>query len=94
MEYIIATTSRKNGETLFMVDRNRQKKSFWSNKLNDVFVFKSLEKAKEKILGLKYNNPRILTAKEAITQEEKNNKYYDYDSLDDREGWDEHKLCW
>lgn len=38
--YIIACSSRKNKEeTLFLVDRKKQRKSFWSNRLVDVRTF-------------------------------------------------------
>jgi hypothetical protein len=39
MGYVIMTDSRKCDEALFMVDRRRQRRSFWSNRLDDAFVY-------------------------------------------------------
>ncbi len=63
--YVITTDSRKKDEVLFMVDRNKQKKSFWSNRLDDVFIFNDLSAAKRVCDGYKYNNPRVLTLNDA-----------------------------
>jgi hypothetical protein len=64
MNYVIATDSRKKDEVLFMVDRNKQRKSFWSNQLTDVFV--TDKAAADKIVaGLRFNNPRVLTLADA-----------------------------
>jgi len=72
VEWVIATDSRKANELLFMVDRAKQKKSFWSNRLDDVFVFTDYEAAKAKVAELKFNNPRVMQlamARKAIARD-------------------------
>lgn len=65
MSYIIACNSRNNNDVLFMVDRSKQHKSFWSYKLDDALKLKSLEIAKQKVAKLKYNSPRVITFEDA-----------------------------
>lgn len=58
--YVIVTDSRRRSEILFMVDRRRQTKSFWSNRLDDAFVFGDLAAAGHQAEQLRHNNPRVL----------------------------------
>ncbi len=53
------------GVVLFMVDRRKQKQSFWSNRLTDVFILNTREVATWHASRLKYNKPRALTWGEA-----------------------------
>ena len=63
--FVIITNSRRNHELLVMVDRKRQKRSFWSNRLDDAFIYFSQIAAQEKAKSLKFNNPRVMTFKQA-----------------------------
>lgn len=63
--FVIACDSQKNNDVLFMVDRNKQTKSFWSYKLDDALIFRSLKVAQEKMSKLKYNNPRVINLDDA-----------------------------
>lgn len=65
MGFVIATNSRKRNETLFMVDRSRQKASFWSNRTVDAFVFADKAAADRKAKSLRHNNPRVISLNEA-----------------------------
>jgi len=64
--YVIASDDPGHmGMTLFMVDRSKQRKSFWSNQLTDVLVYQDKDAAKEKAAALKYNSPIVLDWNEA-----------------------------
>ena len=59
MEYVIVTDSRKRDEKLYMVDRRKQTKSFWSHGLIDVMKFSTCEAAQAVASGLRFNNPKV-----------------------------------
>jgi hypothetical protein len=59
MEYVIVTDSRKKKEKLYMVDRRKQTKSFWSDRLDDVMKFPTQEAAQDVASALKFNNPKV-----------------------------------
>ena len=59
MEYVVVTKSRKRDEFLFMVDRRKQLKSFWSHGLADVMKFPSHEAAQVVASALKFNDPKV-----------------------------------
>ena len=59
MEYVIVTDSRKRKEKLYMVDRRKQTKSFWSHGLVDAMKFSTQEEAHSVASKLKFNNPRV-----------------------------------
>ncbi len=41
MGFVIATNSCSRNEVLFLVDRSKQRRSFWSNQTTDAFLFGS-----------------------------------------------------
>jgi hypothetical protein len=77
--YVIATQSRRREETLFMVDRAKESRSFWSNHLTHVFVYASREAAQARAAGLIFNSPCVLSLEEArrIACEQENGQMYD-----------------
>ena len=89
--YVIATDSRKRDEVLFMVNRRVQRASFWSNRLDDVFIYKSRDAAEARVGQLRDNNPRVLTLREAIRLEAAQGMERMDAALADL-GWDEHKV--
>jgi hypothetical protein len=92
--FVIATESQKGcGELLFMVDRRKQKLSFWSNVLDDVFVYQDLKAAQLKAKSYKYNRPQVLSLAEASQYMEEVEKEKDHqEAMDSCEmGWDGHK---
>ena len=93
MGYVILTTSRNNGETLVMVDRSKQKKSFWSNCLRDAFVYGCKEAALDKARGFKFNNPRVVSCVDAMREMPINPEHDDDDDVyaSAELGWDGHK---
>lgn len=58
--FVVATDSQRRDETLFLVDRSKERRSFWSNCLDSVKVFKSEEEAAAGAKSLRYNNPRVM----------------------------------
>jgi hypothetical protein len=95
--FVIVTDSRKRDEVLFMVDRAKQKASFWSNRLDDVLVFKNRGAANDKVRELRFNNPRVMTLGDAqkLTRETDKHREQEADyhagmsAMED--GWDGHK---
>lgn len=92
-KFVIATDSRRCDELLFMVDRSKQRKSFWSNRLDDVFVFSDRDAAKAKCRTLRFNNPRVMTLKDAWKYERvvENARMHEQAMSDSECGWDAHK---
>jgi hypothetical protein len=74
MPFVIATDSRKNKDTLFMVDRKKCTLSFWSNSLVSAFLYSDVAAAKQKAASFKFNNPRVLSMTEAKKLAKKNKK--------------------
>ncbi len=93
MGFVIATDSRKRDETLFMVDRCRQKASFWSNQTVDAFIFSDKGAADRKAKIFKHNNPRVLTleAAQAIVRENELDRIHHVGMDSFEAGWDGHK---
>ena len=91
--YVIATDSRRNDETLFMVDRNRQRASFWSNRLDDAMKYGDKSAAQQKATKLRFNRPRVLTLQDAarIAGEQAREREHEQAMADDEAGWDGHK---
>jgi len=89
MSYVITCDGVINPERLmFLVDRRKQKKGFWSNYLDDVLVFNSHDAAIRQLQTLKYNNPRIMSFKDAASYV----LWYELENDDWVEmGWDAHK---
>lgn len=93
MTFIIVSHSRKNQELLFMVDRRKQKASFWSNRLDDVLEYKSRDEAEKKAQSLKFNNPRVMSKKNAKAYMTRREREQIHEiAMDCQElGWDGHK---
>ena len=85
--FVIAAYSYENAETIFMVNRHVCQKSFWSNTLDDAFVYASREAAGKKAAQLQFNHPRVMTLEEARLIASKQVPNED----DDEQGWDAHK---
>lgn len=92
--YVIATDSRRKDETLFMVDRNRQRASFWSNRLDDAMKYGDKSAAQQKAAKLRFNQPRVLTLQDAarIVGKQAREREYEQAMSDDEPGWDGHKV--
>ena len=64
MGFVIISNKRDvKGVTLFMVDRAKQRASFWSDRLDDVKNFQNFETAKAALSKLRFNNPASSTTK-------------------------------
>ncbi len=73
MGYFITTKSRKNeGVTLFLVNRNINKKIWWTESLDEAIHFRKKEAAEYSLKKLRYNDPKIITLSEAIQIEKTN----------------------
>lgn len=63
-EYVIKTTGSR-GQPVYMVDRRKNKNQWWTSHLESAKVFESLEAALNQVSKLKYNDPEVITMKEA-----------------------------
>ena len=67
MSYIILTDSRQNkGEKLAMVDRNKTKAQWWTQRPELAMVFKSLAAADAQKSSIKFNNPQVWTLEKGL----------------------------
>ena len=94
--YVVACDKRgQSGTTLFMVDRARQRASFWSDRLVDVLVYSERGAAERRAAGLRFNRPRVLTLEQARAAAAANPFHgcsVDEACIDEGpEGWDDHK---
>lgn len=100
--YVIVCDKRDSAyEVLFMVDRNKQKLSFWSDRLDDVMKFVEYRAAVAQVRKLKFNNPRVVTLSEAHglymkhnaerIRYEQNERDHEYAMEACEAGWDGHK---
>jgi len=91
--YVIATDSRRKDEVLFMVDRNRQRASFWSNRLDDAMKYGYRAAAVQKAGKLRFNNARVLTLQDAarIAGDQAREREHERAMNDCEAGWDGHK---
>ena len=91
--FVIATDSRHRDEVLFMVDRTRQRASFWSNRLDDAMKYGDKSSAQQKATKLRFNRPRVLTLQEAarIAGEQARHRDLEQAMADGEAGWDGHK---
>lgn len=93
MSYVIATQSRNCNELLFMVDRAKQRASFWSNRLDDALTYQYKAAAQAKVATLKFNRPQVMTLAEAqgIVREAEAERDHE-EAMDASDaGWDGHK---
>ena len=98
--FVVATHSRQGAETLFLVDRTKQRRSFWSNRTVDALVFPEKADAEAKARTLKFNNPRVIpwetahrlataVAKTAKLRAQERERWAILGEIG--EGWDGHK---
>ena len=78
--YVITTKSRKDpGITLFLIDRTKTKKQWWSAELNNNTLYMRNKRAAVRICTkLKHNNPQVISLEEARSIEKHNNRIYDF----------------
>lgn len=89
MEYVIAATSRIDpSKVMFMVDRTKCKKGFWSFSLDDAFLYKCKKAAQAKADSLKFNSPRVYCLQDAISIALAQQPDDDHD---EDQSWDAHK---
>ena len=90
--YVIKKTGKKG--ILFMADRTKTKRYWWTYAMNLVMKFKSLVEADKVATKLKYNDATVITLDEAYKIREKIESDYlerELENLDYENGWDAHK---
>lgn len=64
--FVVATDDPGHpGVVLFLVDRRKEKRSFWSFSLTSAFILATKEVADFHVSMLKYNKPRVLNWEQA-----------------------------
>lgn len=99
MSFVIATNSRRRNEILVMVDRSKQRRSFWSNRTTDAFIYADRSAAEHKAASLRYNAPRVLSLAEArrLSKNDQLERARELDRIYEagmdctESGWDGHK---
>ena len=71
MSYYVTTQGRDN-VTLFLVDRNKTKKHWWTMSLINAMEFKNKSAAEYSAIRLRYKYPRVVNYKEAKLLENEN----------------------
>lgn len=95
--YVIATDSRKRDEILFMVDRRKQRASFWSDRLDDAMTYADIWAATRKARSLRFNNARVLPFSAAVVMTAAKDRHrereedYHAAMAAVEDGWDGHK---
>ena len=96
--YVIKTSGKKG--ILFLVDRTKTEKYWWTYNLNLVMKFNSLIEADKVATNLKYNDATVITLDEAYkirnkieTGHDKRKIESELDNIESEypEGWDGHK---
>lgn len=92
-QFVVITTSRKRDEILFMVDRAKQRASFWSNRIDDAFCFGSKSAAEAKAASLRFNRPRVMPLADArqLSLAQGNERELEAAMSAGEDGWDGHK---
>jgi hypothetical protein len=78
--YIIADGHRDM--TLFLIDRSRNKKHWWSYSTYDALEWLSKKAAEKHALKYRYKNVRVVERTVALQLEERNDRFFDYDALE------------
>ena len=81
MTYVVMTHGRK-GMFLFLVDRTKTKKQWWSYEWNDAMQFHKESAAQIQASKLRYKEPTVITINEAIRLSKENDKNYDYEAME------------
>lgn len=102
MSYVIVCDSRFDAWfKLFMVNRTKQRRSFWSDRLDEVMTWTSQREAQKVCNALKFNSPKVVTYSEAhsifmkhnlpMILEKENDRIHEQAMADSELGWDGHK---
>ncbi|MED1301735.1 hypothetical protein BK704_20765 [[Bacillus thuringiensis] serovar konkukian] len=68
-KYVVATTGKSSGKTVFFQDRKINKGGYWTQYLSNALGFKDLNSAIQIAKGFKYGNPRVaIVTSEGIYQ--------------------------
>lgn len=80
MTYVVMTHGRK-GMFLFLVDRTKTKKRWWSYDWSDAMQFHKHSAAKIQSKKLRFKEPTVISINEAIRLSKENDRNYDYDAM-------------
>lgn len=93
--YVAADSQYNEGQTVFLVDRRRDRTKWWTPELSGAMGFYMEGAAESRCRSYRFNNVRVVTAEVARMQdsnnrelqEEQEERHLDYDP-----GWNAHKL--
>ena len=78
MGYVVLTKGRNN-MFLFLIDRTKTKKCWWSYDLHDVMIFHKHSAAQIQASKLKFKSPEVITIEEAKRLSAQNDRNYPYE---------------
>lgn len=64
--FVVIADGQSKQETVFLLDRKKQTRAWWSNRLDNVLVYREQRVARHKAASLQFNNPRVVTYAEAL----------------------------
>lgn len=70
--WVIVSDSQYGDEKLFLVDRTKVRKKWWTLKLNEAVKFRDKSQAEKQISKIYLNRPKIVTLEEALSISDKN----------------------
>lgn len=81
MSYVVMTHGRK-GMFLFLVDRTKTKKRWWSYDWSDAMQFHKQSAAEIQSKKLRFKEPTVISINEAIRLSKENDRNYDYGAME------------
>ena len=78
MTYVVMTHGRK-GMFLFLVDRTKTKKAWWSYDWTDAIQFQKQTAAQIQANKLRFKEPTVITVNEAMRLSKENDRNFDYE---------------
>lgn len=92
-DFYYCESQQKEPRTVVHGGQEKTEGKFWSNRLDDVLEYKSRDEAEKKAQSLKFNNPRVMSKKNAKAYMTRREREQIHEiAMDCQElGWDGHK---
>lgn len=75
-------TQGRKGMYLFLVDRRKTKKAWWTYDCDEAMRFEKKEAALTQARKLRYKSPEVISFETAKKLSKENDRRYDYDALE------------
>jgi len=81
--YLICAESRHGNKTIFLADRGKTKSKWWTLETLEAIIYKKKSAAEFALSRLHYNNPSIITYKQALQIEQEQTEYNEHPHSED-----------